>query len=127
MANRNQRGPAEMGPMTGRGLGRCSGNENFADRDDAVTDRGGRGRGMGRGSGGGGGGGGRGQGMGQGRGMGRHGQSRGRGHGQGYGQGRRFGGPSHQVEQSALAQEISALRSELASLKNQLHNPEEDK
>lgn len=40
MPGRDQTGPMGQGPLTGRGLGRCSGNENF------TNSRFGRGRGF---------------------------------------------------------------------------------
>lgn len=78
MPGEDRKGPMSQGPRTGRGLGRCNGNETnpVAPNDQTPADRGlkpskGRGRGLGAG---------------QGRGLGR-GPGRGRGGGRGGGRG----------------------------------------
>ena len=83
MPGMNRKGPEGMGPKTGRGLGRCNGEER-AERQACENEmRPGRGR---RGFGGGG----RGNGAGMGRGEGRgRGQGMGRGRGKEPGRGRR--------------------------------------
>ncbi len=126
MANRNQRGPQGQGPMTGRGLGHCNGNENTENRADVAPAGGGRGRGLGnrRGLGQG-----QGQGQGRGGGLGRgkgQGLGRGQGRGPGRGPGRRFDGAPSQDDQSSLVAEVRALRAELAALKNTINDPGED-
>ncbi len=120
MANRNQRGPQEMGPMTGRGMGRCGGQNNTETQTETGRGRGGRGMGKGRGQGGG-----MGNGQGQGRGQGGQGMGRGFGQGQGrrQGAGRGFGARFQDTDEPTnLAQEVSALRAELAALRNSLNN-----
>lgn len=48
MPGKDRTGPEGEGPMTGRGLGRCSGSEKTVDEDTNVPERG-LGRGLGRG------------------------------------------------------------------------------
>jgi len=101
MPRGDRTGPMRQGPVTGRGLGYCSGYES-----PGYT----KGFGMGRGSGRG-----RGLGWGMGRGYGR-GYSRGAGYGQGY----EFGSwPSYSKEN-----EVQALKSQAESLKRAQHDIE---
>lgn len=57
MPGRDRRGPEGEGPMTGRGLGNCSGNDKVLTEEEQLRGRGQRrglfGRGLGRGFGGG--------------------------------------------------------------------------
>ena len=76
MPGGDRSGPRGQGPMTGRGMGYCRGNDQPADNANLPPGRGfgmgwGGGRGRGRGGGGFGGGRGRGGGFGRGRGRGR--------------------------------------------------------
>ncbi len=98
MANRNQKGPAGRGPLTGRGLGRCAGSSANDLRNDESLPRGGRGRVRGNGNG------------------------NGRGGGRGRGLGRRLASPASQDDSLSLVQEVRALRDELAELKKKLNN-----
>ena len=101
MAGRNQRGPEEMGPLTGRGMGRCGGNGH------GQGLRQGRGRGMGRGQG-------RGHGQGMGRGLGRGNQWR----------QNDFAGPAETdipPVANTLVQEVAQLKSQLSDLTAKLN------
>ncbi len=89
MPGMNRKGPEGKGPNTGRGLGKCTTNEEIETQETEVEERPGRGMAHRRGFGGGRGMG-RGQGPGQGRGQGRGGRmGKGPGQGRGLGRGRR--------------------------------------
>lgn len=122
MARGNKRGPNEMGPMTGRGLGYCAGHEGpGCESSEGLA--GGRGRGLGRG-----------QGRGMGRGLGR-GFGQGRGNGPGGGMGFRSRRNAiddvyseELIPTSALTEELASIKKELKSLKKTLKkdNNQED-
>ena len=113
MARGDRRGPQGMGPMTGRGLGYCAGNDRPGFQvDDAPMRRnfnGGGGRGFGRGRG--------------------FGNGFGQGYGRGFGpaHGRGFGGayqePPFEAQDgltSSLADEIIRLKEQLQALETRL-------
>ena len=100
MPGLNKTGPSGQGPLTGRRMGQCAGNEN---------DNTGFGRGMGRGSRGGRfGGGGRGQGQGSGRGFGFFG----------------FGGGRETPGNESVENEINSLKSQISFLEKQFFGKE---
>ncbi|RKZ19958.1 hypothetical protein DRQ50_00980 [bacterium] len=118
MAGGDRRGPQGMGPMTGRGLGYCAGNDGPGYEADLPA-AGGRGFGGGRGRG-------LGPRMGLGRGFGR---GFGRGHGFGGGFGRGYGWDHDdyrgEAPRSADTGSSSDLAAELARLREQLAVMEE--
>ena len=105
MVGRDKRGPSGRGPMTGRGLGYCAGNNRSGNETDAEpTGRGGWfGRRFGRGTG--------------------QGYGRGEGFGQGYGNITR--GPVFEPADGTpqtLANELASLRDQLKALEDRLAN-----
>lgn len=121
MAGRDKRGPDGRGPMTGRGLGYCAGNDQPGyEADGAPAGRGGGfGRRFGRGAG---------RGNGRGRGF---GNGFGPGFGRGYGRGSaNFNrsvafGPENEVA-DRLSDEIAGLRDQLKALEDQLGNSNQE-
>ena len=117
MAGGDKRGPDGRGPMTGRGLGYCAGNDQPGYAADGFPARrgGGFGRGLGRGARWGGG---RGRGLGNGRGF-----------GFGRGDGRGFANFNQNVAldlenevSDRLSDEIAGLRAQLKALEDRLGN-----
>lgn len=114
MPRGDKTGPNGQGPMTGRAMGYCAGN----DSPGFTT---GGGRGMGRGWGGG-------------RGFGRgFGGGFGRGYGRGFG-GRYLGQPDYAPQPAApavaggdLAEELSLLRKQMQALEERIARSEQDK
>ncbi len=117
MAGRDGSGPDGRGPMTGRGLGYCAGNDRPGYEADAAPA--GRGGGFGLRFG-------RGAGRGYGRGRG-FGNGLGPGFGRGYGRGpANFNrsvafGPENEVADS-LSDEIAGLREQLKALEDRLRS-----
>ncbi len=122
MPGGDKRGPDERGPMTGRGLGYCAGNDRpgYATAEAPAGRGGGFGRRFGRGAGRG------------------YGRGRGFGNGPGFGYGRGYGRGSANFDQSGdfgpenevtdrLADEIAGLRNQLKALEDRLgkSNPED--
>ena len=107
MPRGDKSGPEGRGPMTGRGLGHCAGNDRPGCQVDAVPAESGFGRGFGRG-------------IGRARGFGR---GWGRGYGHGFGRG--FGGQGRGSEFPAEPETTTALAAEVARLKDQLRALEE--
>jgi len=119
MPRGDRTGPEGMGPMTGRGMGYCSGYDTPGFANPAGA---GFGRGMARGWGRGGGGFGRGMawGRGMGRGWGRGGGGYGRG-GYGYwGAPAAFPAPTPEDERTYLEIEMESLKAHMESIKKRL-------
>ena len=117
MPGRNRTGPTGMGPMTGRGLGWCSG---YAGREvDAPAAGPGYGMGFGRGRG-------FGAGWRMGGGRGRGGGWRFGGYGAPYGYPAAYAAPDPEVEKQALANQSKALQAELDWVRQRLSEIESE-
>ncbi len=119
MAGGDRRGPRGMGPMTGRGMGFCAGNDRpgFV-TEEAVAPGRGFGRGFGRGAG-------NGRGFGRGFGGGGGGRRFGGGFGRGHGWGaadypNEAPAPEYPASANGLAAEAAWLRERLASIEERL-------